>query len=309
MMNLLIIREYVSKFCCKYDKILRPAVKFLAAVIIFLSFKQLFGYQETLYRFPIILGLSFVCAFLPMSGLFVRSGMIAAVDVCTLNYEVAALLVCVYVLTYLLYLRMTPGKSWVFVLAPIYMIYLPYLLPVVVAMYVGPLGMVPAVCGIILYYVGLHIHELEPLLASASDAGKVSPMNYVIQSILSDKECLLYIMVFVVVIMVTYLIYQSSIKYAWTIAILAGNLVMVIALLGGSVFFENNLDIIDMLSRCILSCAIEMVLQFEKCVVDYSRTETVQFEDDEYYYYVKAVPKINITKKNVTVKKINVRQK
>lgn len=25
--------------------------------------------------------------------------------------------------------------------------------------------------------------------------------------------------------------------------------------------------------------------------VDYSRTENVQFEDDEYYYYVKAVPK------------------
>ena len=26
--------------------------------------------------------------------------------------------------------------------------------------------------------------------------------------------------------------------------------------------------------------------------VDYSRTERVQFEDDEYYYYVKAVPKV-----------------
>lgn len=27
--------------------------------------------------------------------------------------------------------------------------------------------------------------------------------------------------------------------------------------------------------------------------LDYSRTEKVQFEDDEYYYYVKAVPKVN----------------
>ena len=28
--------------------------------------------------------------------------------------------------------------------------------------------------------------------------------------------------------------------------------------------------------------------------MDYSRTENVQFEDDEYYYYVKAVPKIGV---------------
>ena len=39
--------------------------------------------------------------------------------------------------------------------------------------------------------------------------------------------------------------------------------------------------------------------------LDYSRTEYVQFEDDEYYYYVKAVPKISIAVPQKKVKKIN----
>ena len=36
--------------------------------------------------------------------------------------------------------------------------------------------------------------------------------------------------------------------------------------------------------------------------VDYSRTERLQFEDDEYYYYVKAVPKSVITGSEKKVK-------
>ena len=36
-----------------------------------------------------------------------------------------------------------------------------------------------------------------------------------------------------------------------------------------------------------------------------SRTERVQFEDDEYYYYVKAVPKMYVAVKEKQVKTIN----
>ena len=39
--------------------------------------------------------------------------------------------------------------------------------------------------------------------------------------------------------------------------------------------------------------------------MDYSRTEKVQFEDDEYYYYVKAVPKVNLSSKEKQIKKIS----
>ena len=34
------------------------------------------------------------------------------------------------------------------------------------------------------------------------------------------------------------------------------------------------------------------------------RAEKVQFEDDEYYYYVKAVPKVTVTRPEKQVKQI-----
>ena len=50
---------------------------------------------------------------------------------------------------------------------------------------------------------------------------------------------------------------------------------------------------------------ISLVLYLFVFAVDYSRTQFVQFEDDEYYYYVKAVPKINVIAPEMNIKRIN----
>ena len=47
------------------------------------------------------------------------------------------------------------------------------------------------------------------------------------------------------------------------------------------------------------------MIQLFRFNVDYARTEKVQFEDDEYYYYVKAVPKVTLSEPEKKVKKIN----
>ena len=55
----------------------------------------------------------------------------------------------------------------------------------------------------------------------------------------------------------------------------------------------------------IVSCVLAVVIQFMFFNVDYTRTERLQFEDDEYYYYVKAVPKSIIAGSDKQVKHFN----
>jgi hypothetical protein len=47
---------------------------------------------------------------------------------------------------------------------------------------------------------------------------------------------------------------------------------------------------------------VELVVEFFCFMVDYTRIESVQFEDDDYYYYVKAVPKVTVSDSLRTVK-------
>ncbi len=58
----------------------------------------------------------------------------------------------------------------------------------------------------------------------------------------------------------------------------------------------------------IAAVVIGFIMEFFLFSVDYSRTERLQFEDDEYYYYVKAIPKISVTAPEKTVKHINERK-
>ena len=60
-----------------------------------------------------------------------------------------------------------------------------------------------------------------------------------------------------------------------------------------------------MLLGSLLALVVAKVIEFFRFCVDYSRTEKVQFEDDKYYYYVKAVPKMTVSVPTKTVKRIN----
>ena len=55
----------------------------------------------------------------------------------------------------------------------------------------------------------------------------------------------------------------------------------------------------------VISAVIVLIIQFFIFNVDYSRTENVHFEDDEYYYYVKAIPKVSLEAPDVNVKRFN----
>ena len=62
---------------------------------------------------------------------------------------------------------------------------------------------------------------------------------------------------------------------------------------------------VELLLGTLGSMVIAGIYNFLIFSVDYSRTEYTQFEDDDYYYYVKAVPKITISTPDVKVQKIN----
>ena len=93
------------------------------------------------------------------------------------------------------------------------------------------------------------------------------------------------------------------------ISIMVGMVVLILGFLAGGIIIDDAMSFRVIFLGSVLSGLAAMLVQFFKGIVDYSRIEVVQFEDDEYYYYVKAVPKIRITKQDLNVKKINVRNR
>ena len=110
-------------------------------------------------------------------------------------------------------------------------------------------------------------------------------------------------------VLVVNLIRSRAVDHAWKIASFAGGAVCIIIATAGNMVLELHISYGTIILSSIIGILLGFVLELVFFSVDYSRTERVQFEDDEYYYYVKAVPKINVVAPEMNVKRINAQRK
>jgi uncharacterized protein YacL len=143
------------------------------------------------------------------------------------------------------------------------------------------------------------------MLSNVTDDKSAGKIKNVINGAFGSKSMILLIIAFAVTIVLVYTLRRLSIDHAWSIAILAGTLVDIMILLLSELMMDTDLSIAAIILGSLVGAAAAIVIQLFRFNVDYARTEKVQFEDDEYYYYVKAVPKVTLSEPEKKVKKIN----
>ena len=79
--------------------------------------------------------------------------------------------------------------------------------------------------------------------------------------------------------------------YAWRIGIIAGGVIYLVLILAGSMYFGLPVMVASQSVFAVVAVLLGIVLEFFVFGGDYTRTERLEYEDDDYYYYVKAVPK------------------
>ena len=206
---------------------------------------------------------------------------------------------------FLLYFRFSPKDTAAVVLTPIcFLLKIPYVIPISMGLIGTPASAVSVACGVIAYYMIHFVCANDTVLSGMAEEEIAARFKFIVDGLLNNKEMVVTIVAFAVTLILVYLIRRLSIDYAWTIAMVAGAFVNVMVLLIGDLMFDTNVSIFGIIVGNICAFLITVVLQFFAFHVDYSRTEKVQFEDDEYYYYVKAVPKVTLARPEKKVKRI-----
>ena len=109
-------------------------------------------------------------------------------------------------------------------------------------------------------------------------------------------------------ILFVYSIRIRSVDHAWKIASAAGAVMAVVIAAAGNITLNLHISLTPLVVSGIIGVLAGLLLEVVFLSVDYARTEYLEFEDDEYHYYVKAVPKIGVTAPQKSVKHINERQ-
>ena len=306
MTGLLELREKIKQFYSKTDFLLIPFMKFLLAFVTLLTLNRKLGYMTRLDSMAIVLIVALMCSFLPNSCIVLFAALFSLLHIYALSMEAAIVGLCMYLVMFLLFFRFSPKDSVVVVMTPLLCVMkMPFVIPLAVGLICGPASIVSVGCGICVYYLLKTVTESAPTINAMGEEETTAKLRLIIDAILSNKAMVVMIAAFAITVMVVYLIRRMSVDHSWTIAMVAGVMTDIVILLIGDLLYDTNISVISVLLGSVLALAVGKVIEFFRFCVDYSRTEKVQFEDDEYYYYVKAIPKMTVSVPTKTVKKIN----
>ena len=310
MATLLEFREKMKLWLGKYDIYIFPVLKFIIALITFLMINGYLGFMSRLKNPGIVLILALMCSILPVNMIAVLGAVLILAHAYALSLEAFVIAFVLIVVMFLLFFRTSSQYGYLLFLTPIaFALKVPYVVPLAMGLVGTPVTAIPVGCGTIVYYL-IHYLRLNTTMLSGTEGGDMKQkLMYLIDNVVKNKEMILMAAVFALTITIVYFIKRMSIDYSWSIAIGVGAVSEVIMLLAGSLVMGVSIKIFPALLGTIAAAVIVLVLQLTLFNLDYSRTEYVQFEDDEYYYYVKAVPKVTIAVPEKKVKKISAQKK
>ncbi len=306
MMQLLVFKEQVKSFYQKYDIYITPAVKFIYALFVFTTINGEIGYDARLMKWPVVLAFSLLSAFTPSSIMVLLAAIVSALHVYSISPILSIIVVFIFLILYLFFIRYTPKQGHILLAIPIlFKFKIPYLIPILMGLIMTPIAIIPASCGVIVFYFFQIIKSAVTKQVNMTVEDILQLYTYVIDTLTGNKQMISTIIIFALIILVTYFVRKMAFAYAFETSIIAGTLSGILAFLISNFMLETTGQIFSMIIGMVFSAAIVYIIHFFELTLDYSAVEYSQFQDDEYYYYVKAVPKVIVTTPQKDVKHIN----
>ena len=308
MTTLLEIKEQIRGFCSRYEIYLCPVVKSILALVTFLMIRSRLGYMTRINSMTLVLVLALSCALLPVNMIVVFAAVLVLLHLYALSLAACAVCFLVMLVMFLLYFRFLPKKAYYAVLMPLaFAFHIPYVLPIAIGLLnESPVSILSMVCGGVIYYLLAGITANATGIAEmAEDDSIITKFSDVLNQFAGNREMIAMLAILVLAALVVWFLRRLAVDHAWLIAISTGCLLQLVLSLICDLQLKLGTNMLSMILGVVLSALVGLVLQFFFFNLDYTRTERVQFEDDEYYYYVKAVPKIYVSGTDKKVQKFS----
>ncbi len=306
MAQLVYLKESIIYFYKKHAEILLPLLKLIFSFFALNIIQNMFQYNTAVNKPAIFLVVSAAQAFLPISFLYAASVVLILLNLWKLSGDILLGCFIFFLICWLIFIRVDRKYSFLIVMtAVMFSLKIEYVLPVLLGMTVGFASIIPVVAGIILFYLSVYMADVSTLLTTSTSSSFGMGIQRVVNLMLIDKQLLVMLVTFSFIIFITTLLCRIFHERAWMLSIFVGNIAMSLLLLSGRLIFELNYSIWRVFLEIILGIFLCFIYRFFRGIGDISRIERVSFEDDEYFYYVKAVPKIKVSQKDRNVTNIH----
>ena len=297
-------REKLRSIYASYDVFITPAIRFVFGFVVFHTLNSNLGAMARLNSVLVELVLSLVCCILPYGVMAFLAGLVLLAHVSSISLEMTMILFAALLIVAVIYNGIQPQDSYLLLLTPLFFhLRIPYAIPILAGLSCGLSSVVSVCCGTALFYIMQYIRQNMGNLSGEASLEAAEQLVQIARTLLSNRLMVVMIATCAVGFLAVYLVRRLPVNFSWAIAIVVGALAQTAAIFIGDFMFDVSVPMGQLLAGLVLSVLLAAVYHFFVFAVDYTRTEYVQFEDDDYYYYVKAVPKIAISLPDVKVQR------
>ena len=289
------IRQSCKRLYASYSTYLNIAVKWAISFAAFLYINHYFPGRGFLLRSIVVIAVSLLCSVLPWSYISLMAAIWLLAQLSAISLEVTAFVLVVLLVLALLRYLMLPGAGVALVLLPIFFIWrIPFVIPVVIGLAGTLSGFVTVGSGVIIYYLLRLVSDNLSYFTDPEGATIVQQLLFLTENFGKNETMLTVLGCFCLTTLLVYFISRASVPYADQIAIGVGVIInpCLLAAVFRALGKTPQPPSLVWGSLCALVCALVFSVFYR--FLDHAKTEHVQFEDDEYYYYVKAVPKVEM---------------
>lgn len=305
--SILIARDKALQFYKMYEKIWIGMAKFISIILVLVSINRAIGYAPTFTNSYVIAVIALISVLLPAHYMMLMIMGIVTVHLMTLNLIIGSIALLVFLCIYILFIRLYPKESLLIIVTMMVIdMKLLYVLPILAGLF-GGFG---AIVAILIGIVGrFSFASLEMMIQSILKAEDImvwikESLNLFMAQTLYNTDLLATLSVCLVVFSLVYIIKRQVIDYAPYIAIAIGGVMNILGFTLAALFLNVPIHTFLLVSMTIISVIIAVIIEFISKPVDYSRSEAVQFEDEDNYYIVKVIPKIQVRKSSTKVEKV-----
>ena len=300
-----VFRENLIQFYKRQEFLLLSLFRFAVCLSVLLLLRSHLGIHiaggSALNSTLLNVIIALVCSMLPLGFSAGIIALVLVLNLYKLSLEAAAIGAAMILVCLLVYFRFSPRDTIILLLMPVaYAVNLHYLIPILAGLVFGPGAAVPVVFGLLFTKYVLLVEGNLPSLAvpegAAAIAGERIITNFrgLVDGMTGDRPMIILAAIFAVTVIVVCFIRRLAIVNAWMIAITAGCIIELIGLLIGDMRYGTGINLANVFVGIVFSFVLAQIVRFFIFNVDYLRIENVQFEDEDYYYYVKAVPKVMV---------------
>ncbi len=297
------LREQTRNFIMTHevwmDRIFKAVITLIALEVISKSF----GYSEVLSHLWMHIVIALLCSLVPVSAMALVVEIFLILELLSLSRLVALVAAIFFVVSYVL-CGVYHGRGYQNLagVTVAYQLHVPYLLPLESGLLENANEVTTVICGATISYYLKSVKDHASQLLDSKDS--ISVLDILTEGLVTNVMFYVYLTALVVMFLVVYSIRNLNIAHSWLIAVAVGVVTESLILLAGYLLTARTSQIPWLIGGNLITLAIGFATNYLVLDLDYNRAQKVQFEDDEYYYYVTAVPKIRLTEESKEIKKI-----